>query len=324
MAEREPPAVDADQARLLRVDEREAAGGERRHRALDHGRALGVVGRGGEQREPRRRGQARDALVEHALQPARHRQRLRQRLVACELGGAQRGRQLDQRERVAVRLLEQALAHLRRRRGGRVGEQLGGRRVVEPLDGVRRHVGRLEHADVALARAEQEHDALRVEAAGDELQGLRRAGVEPVRVVDEAQHRPLLGQLGEQRQAAGVDEEALLAAAVGEPERGAERRRLRRRQPVEISEPGPQQLVQRRERELGLGLHPARVEHVHVARAGARVVEQDRLADARLAAQRQRAAPRVAGRVEQCADEGALSVPPKQHRPTLPTDVATI
>ena len=56
----------------------------------------------------------------------------------------------------------------------------------------------------------------------------------------------------------------------------------------------------------------------------ARVVEQDRLPDPRLTAQRERAAPRVAGRVEQCADEGALSVPPKQHRPTLPTGVATI
>ena len=91
-----------------------------------------------------------------------------------------------------------------------------------------------------------------------------------------------------------------------------------------VAERGAQQLVQCRERQLGLRLHPARAQHVHVGRARARVVEQDGLADARLAAQRERAAPRAAGRVEQCADEGALSVPPKQHRPTLPTDVATI
>ena len=91
-----------------------------------------------------------------------------------------------------------------------------------------------------------------------------------------------------------------------------------------MAERGAQQLLQRRERQLGLRLHPARGEHVHVAGSRPRVVEQDRLPDPRLTPQRERAAPRVAGRVEQCADEGALSVPPKQHRPTLPMGVATI
>ena len=88
--------------------------------------------------------------------------------------------------------------------------------------------------------------------------------------------------------------------------------------PVEEAERGAQQLVQHRVGQLGLRLHAARAEHMHVARAGARVLEQDRLADPGLAAQRERPAPRLAGRVEQCADEGALSVPPKQHDPTLP------
>ena len=233
MPEGEPPADDRDEPGLLGRVEREGARGEGRDRALDHRRALGVVGGRGEQRQPRRRGQPRDALVEHALEPAGHRQRLRQRLVARELGGAERGRQLDERERVAVGLLEQPLAHLRRRRRGRVREQLRSRRIVEAVDVMRRHVGRLEHADVALARGEQEHDALRVEPARDELQRVRGAGVEPVRVVDQAQHRPLLGKLGQQRQTGGVDEEALLPAAVREPERGPQRGGLGRGQAVD-------------------------------------------------------------------------------------------
>ena len=195
---------------------------------------------------------------------------------------------------------------------------------VEPLDRVRRHVGRLEHAHVALARGEQEHDALGVEPPCDELQRIRGPGVEPMRVVDEAQHRPLLGELGQQRQAAGVDEEALLPAAVREPERGPQRGGLGRGQAVDQAKRGAQQLLERRERQLGLRLHPARAQHVHVARTRARVVKQDRLPDPRLTPQRERAAPRVAGRVEQCANEGALSVPPKQHLPTLPMGVATI
>ena len=221
-------------------------------------------------------------------------------------------------------LREQALAHLRRGRRRGVRQQLGGRRVVEAADRVRRHVGRLEHADVALAGGEQQDDALGVEAAGDELQRVRRPGVEPVRVVDEAQHRPLLGELGQQRQTGGVDEEALLPSAVRQPERGLQRGGLWRGQAVDEAQGGAQQLLERGERQLGLRFHPARGQHVHLARAGARVLEQDRLADPGLAAQRQRAAPRVAGRVEQCADEGALSVPPKQHTPTLPTGVATM
>ena len=255
---------------------------------------------------------------------ARHRQRLGQRLVARELRGAQRRRQLDERQRVAVGLLEQPLADLRRGRRGGVREQLGGGRVVEAVDRVRGHVGRLEHAHVALARAEQEHDALGIEPARDELQRVGGPGIEPVGVVDEAQDRLLLGELGQQRQRTGVDEEALLPAAVREPERGPQRGGLRCGQPVEVAQRRAQKLLQRGERQLGLRLDPARGEHVHVARAGARVLEQDRLADTGLAAQRQRSAPRVAGRVEQCADEGALSVPPKQHRPTLPMGVATI
>ena len=221
-------------------------------------------------------------------------------------------------------LLEQPLAYVRRRRRRHLREQSRCGVVLEAADGMRGHVGRLEHADIALARAEEQRDALGVEPPRHELERIGRAGVEPVRIVDEAQDGALLGELGQQREAAGVDEEALLRTAVGESERRAQGDRLRARQPVEQPQRGTQQLVQGGERQLGLGLDATGAEHVHVARAGARVLEQDRLADTRLAAQRERAAPRVAGRVEQCADEGALSVPPKQHRPTLPASVAAI
>jgi hypothetical protein len=118
-----------------------------------------------------------------------------------------------------------------------------------------------------LARAEQQHHALRVEPPRHELQRVGGPLVEPVRVVDEAQDRPVLGELGQQRETGGVDEEALLAGAVGQAERRLERGGLRRRQPVEVAQRRPQQLVQRGERQLGLGFHPARGQHVHVARA---------------------------------------------------------
>jgi hypothetical protein len=56
--------------------------------------------------------------------------------------------------------------------------------------------------------------------------------------------------------------------------------------------------VQRRKWELGLRLDAACPEHVHVGRALARVLEQGRLADARFAAQNERAAARGSRRVQ--------------------------
>jgi len=105
----------------------------------------------------------------------------------------------------------------------------------------------------------------------------------------EMRRRPSLGQLGEQRQAGGEDEKALLALALLQPECGAQRSRLRRRQLADEPERGPHQLVQRAERQLGLGLHAACGDDVHVGGQIARVFEQRRLADAGLPAQHEHA-----------------------------------
>ena len=197
-----------------------------------------------------------------------------------------------------MRVREQALADVRRRRERAAREQGGRRRVVEAGERERRHAGGLERAQLALARAEQQRDALRVEPPGHELQRVRGPGVEPVGVVDDAQHRFALRELGEQREAGRVDEEALLAAALLQPERGPQRGRLRRGQAVEPAQRGPQQLVQGRERQLGLRLDAPCHQHLHAGRLLARVIQQRGLAGAGLAAQHERAAARRAGRVQ--------------------------
>src|SRR5262249_44689975 len=89
---------------------------------------------------------------------------------------------------------------------------------IEPVEVWRGQVGSLERVRLALARSEDDHDPLRVESARDEAGSVGGARVEPVRVVDETADRPALGQLREQRQTAGEDEEALLAGAFGKPE----------------------------------------------------------------------------------------------------------
>ena len=138
-----------------------------------------------------------------------------------------------------------------------------------------------------------------------------------MRVVDEAQHGPSVGQFGQQRETRGKDEEALVRAALIEPQRDAESRRLRRGQPLDVMESRPQELVQAGIGELELGLHSTRLEHVHVRGPLAGVLEQSGLADARLAAQDERPAPRPAGVLEQRPDLGALAIAPVQHGPIL-------
>ena len=146
-----------------------------------------------------------------------------------------------------------------------------------------------------------------------EHERLGGAGVEPVRVVDEAQQRLPLRRLGEQREHGERDEEPLVARAVGEAERAAQRARLRRRQPVGVAEDRPQQLVQAGVRDLRLGLDAAPAEHAHARRQAARLLEQRRLADTRLPAEDEDGAAGFPRAVQGLTDTGALSVSPVEH-----------
>ena len=81
------------------------------------------------------------------------------------------------------------------------GDHRGRGLAVQPVEHELGHAAGVEAALLAVPSREQHDDALGVEPARDEQQGARRRGVEPLRVVDEAQHRPLLGKLGQQREA---------------------------------------------------------------------------------------------------------------------------
>ena len=67
-------------------------------------------------------------------------------------------------------------------------EQRVRRLGVEPAEPQLLELGRLEGAHVAVAGGEQDRDALGLEPARREHQRLGAARVEPVRVVDQAQH----------------------------------------------------------------------------------------------------------------------------------------
>ena len=171
-----------------------------------------------------------------------------------------------------------------------------------------------------LARREDEHDPLGQEAASHEREHSRRGAVEPLRVVDDAQERLLLGGLRQQVEDREPDEERVRRPSGAEPERDLERLALRIGQALHELEARRAQLLQRREGELHLSLDPDRAGDAEVRRRLDRVLEQRGLADARLAVDHQHAAVTVARGLEQPLEHVALALPAEQLLAGCPRD----
>ena len=103
-----------------------------------------------------------------------------------ELGG-----ELQQRERVASGLVHEAVQDLGARRAESLLQQLPGSLGVKTRERELGDALRIEGPLIA-CREDQRH-AIRAEPARTEEQRCCRGGVEPVRVVHDAQHRILLG-----------------------------------------------------------------------------------------------------------------------------------
>src|SRR5262249_25889333 len=117
--------------------------------------------------------------------------------------------------------------------------------------------------------------------------------VEPLRIVNEAEHRAALCKLRKEREAPGKNEEALPRDADLESKRHTKRGRLRPGKPVDPPNSAADELMETGEGQLRFGLDRTRRQDFHVASPLARVVQQRRLADPRLAAHYQRAAARL-------------------------------
>jgi hypothetical protein len=152
-----------------------------------------------------------------------------------------------------------------------------------------------------------------VQPPGREQQGIEGRLIEPLGIVDHTQQRRLRGQVVEQRQGGGTDQEPVVDRGVGQAERGAQRSRLRPRQRVDTVEVRAQQQVQAAEGQLGLGLdtHPA--DHPQVPGRGARVLQQGGLADPRFAHDDQRVTAPGSGVRKQLVEAPLLALPPHQH-----------
>ena len=139
-------------------------------------------------------------------------------------------RQLEQRERVAAGLAEDPVPNPR-------VERPGDRRVQQPAgvvgDQALDHELRqsLELVLVAgLAQREHQSHPLRQQASRHERECLHGHLVEPLRVVDDADQRLLLGGVGQQAQDGQADQEAIRRRAGAQAERRVQRVALRDRQ----------------------------------------------------------------------------------------------
>jgi len=340
VAELEPALAGPDQpGRLGRVQgggvDAQPGTGPQHHR-----RVAGGLGRRHHQQGPGLGGQAPDPLAEGPLQPGRQRQHVVEQGPPGELAGGQRPGQLQQGQRVAAGPLDQQVD----RRGRQVhpvpGQQGRRRLEVQPLQAQLGQAGGGELAGVAVAGREQAHHPLGLQPPGGEPQRLRRRPVQPLGLVDQAQHRPLLGRLRQHAEHRHRDQEAVLVpvrrgarleppgppiprgarleppgppARGLEPEGAAEGGGLRLRDAPGQVQHGPQQLVQGGERKLGLGLDPGGPQHGHPLGPPGGMVEQRGLADTGLAPEHQGPAAGPAGVREQPFEGVAFGAPAVEH-----------
>jgi hypothetical protein len=164
-----------------------------------------------------------------------------------------------------------------------------------------------------------EHDPNRIgeQASGDERQRQRRGLIEPLRVIDHAQQRTVLGHLREQTEHGQSDEEPIRSRARAQPEHDLQRPALRRRKPPKPIEHRAAQLIQTRVGQLHLRLH-AHCPHdrATVGRLN-QVLHQRGLPDPGLPPQNQRPTLAASDVLEQPVQHSAFAGPPEQsHAPS--------
>ncbi len=275
-----------------RVDDDVAAPYLRRRR--DQQRAAGVCRK------------AREAAREQALERCSRRQRSLDRLATFEFGARQQGGDLVQRQRVAAGGGEHAAGHLFRHRA----EHFARRGFAQCAE-----LDRLDAGGELAVRAlrEQHGDAVRPEPSHCEPQRFERGLIDPLQVVDDTQHRPLLGRQREDAEQGSTDREPRVRRGGLELQGAGQRRGLRRGEPGAQVEHRSAQLGQRGEREVASASSARHLEHGHALRTRDRIAQQRGLPDPGLAAHDQCVAAALTGGVERAPDPRLLRLATDQH-----------
>ena len=168
-----------------------------------------------------------------------------------------------------------------------------------------------------LANREHDRDRLGQQPPRDERERLRGHAIEPLRVVDEAHQRPVLGCVRQQAEDSQPDQESIGRLALDQPERGPQRVGLRARESLQPVEQRGAELVQAGERELHLGLDADGPSDLAVRSRVQQIRQQRGLADARLASHDEDAALPGTDALQEPIQHLTLAAPPTQLRPRI-------
>jgi hypothetical protein len=222
------------------------------------------------------------------LEPAAQRYRPGRERVAVQPAAGELPPDLDERQRVAARLSDDLVGdRAAQPRPGRGREQGASVLLRQPGQAQLREPGQPARRRRGLPDGKDDGDGVGVQAPRHERQDIGRLLVQAVRVIDQAQQGLAGGLPGQQPQRGQADEKTMGHLAFGHAEGQAERGLLRCRQDVEGGQEGPQQLVHSREAELHLALDAVDPDDLQVRRGRLCVIQERRLAHARLAPQRQ-------------------------------------
>ena len=173
-------------------------------------------------------------------------------------------------------------------------------------------------AATRFAGREAQPDRVGPEPPGHEPQRLRGRVIQPLLVIDQADQRLFPGHLRQQAQHRQPDQEPVRRRPGGQAERDPQRVALRNRQMPGAAQHRRAQLMQAREGQLHLGLHPRHPCHLVPRRPPGQVFQQHSLTHARVANRHQGPALPRLDRLHQPVQHTTLGTAARQPRRTLP------
>jgi hypothetical protein len=229
--------------------------------------------------------------------------------------GFERARELYQRQRVALSLVEQPAPDLERQPGGGRGQQGVRARAVQRVKPHFGQTGPVEMPNRAVACRQQDDDRLGPHPSRDEGKDIAGGDVEPVSVVDHEQQRGARRPVGEYVECGKSDGEDVRCRPVADTESHRQGHAPALGKGIQLSNQRAQEPVQAGKRHPPLERRPGDAQHRHPdpVRPSPGVLEQGRLADAGLAANQERSTP-SADVFEAFADQRQLARASEQPR----------
>ena len=212
-----------------------------------------AVQHGEQEQAPCRGWQLLDTRREQLAQPGAERKQRGRPRGGERPAPAQRRRQLEQRERIAGRFGEQTPAHVRTEDREPRSHKAVRRVPVQRLELVLRQA-EPEDAPGRGAQCGQQADVAAGQPPSHEPQHLRARAIHPEHVVQHDQQRLLLACSPYELERRARDDQPVRGPALAEPQRDRQGVAVQRAQLLDPVQQRQQQLVQRREADLGLEL----------------------------------------------------------------------